>query len=92
MNNKDIQLAIQENFEKGVDIVSRGEMDKLLGFGTVEICQNSLKKMGFVSQEDFGTNGWQWDYWETWKKDGKYFILSGCGNNGSCSFELSDVE
>ncbi len=92
MTNKDIQLAIQENFEFGVDSVWRGEKKKFKGLGYPELVKNSLKNMGFVSEEDWDTNGWQWDWFETWKKDGRYFVAYGQGHDGTCGFELSDVE
>lgn len=93
MNNKDIQLAIQENFEIGVDKVFQGKIEQWKGkFVTPEMSENSLKNTGFVSQEDVDTNGWMWDRWETWKKEGKFFIFTFCGHNGNCSFELSDEE
>lgn len=42
-----------------------------------------LKSLGF-QWEDFDSNGWDWDFWVTYSKDGNKYTLSGSGwyNNG----------
>lgn len=50
---------------------------------TIEVCydmnelKGHLKILGWESEEDYDTNGYQVDWWETWKKDDKVLNLSG---------------
>lgn len=37
-----------------------------------------LKNHGF-EQGDFDSNGWDWDFWHTYTKDGVKYCLSGSG-------------
>ncbi len=37
-----------------------------------------LKEQGF-EEGDIDTNGWDWDFWRTYTKDGNEYCLSGSG-------------
>ncbi len=43
---------------------------------------------GDYAIEGFSTNGWQWDWWQYFKYNGKKYILSGGGYFGGHAFEL----
>ena len=40
----------------------------------------------------FSTNGWQWDWWQEFKHNGKRFTLAGSGYYGGLNFHVSDSE
>jgi len=40
--------------------------------------------------DGFDTNGWQWDWWQTFEYSGQRFVLSGSGYYGGHSFALED--
>lgn len=40
--------------------------------------------------DGFATNGWQWDWWQDFKHDGKRYVLSGSGYYGGHAFGLAD--
>ena len=39
------------------------------------------------SNEGFSTNGWQYDWWQQFRHDGKDYLLSGSGFYGGHTFE-----
>ena len=39
---------------------------------------------------EFETNGWQYDWWLTFAKDGKSFTAFGCGYDGGFMFEPAE--
>lgn len=56
-----------------------------------------LCELGLESIQPFETNGWQWDFWETWLGDGDdnicdKFMLSGSGYYGGMSFRKLDKD
>lgn len=40
--------------------------------------------------EGFDTNGWQWDWWQHFRHEGKEYTLSGSGYYGGHAFNISD--
>lgn len=81
-----------EDFENEIDKVLSGEINlanshELISPNKVD---EYLKSVG-CKEEDFESNGWDWDFWMTYSKDGKKFILAGSGwyNNG-LSFSKSE--
>lgn len=40
--------------------------------------------------EGFDTNGWQWDWWQSFKHGDKEYTLSGSGYYGGHAFHVSD--
>lgn len=42
--------------------------------------------------EGFETNGWQWDWWQDFKHEGKRYTLAGSGYYGGHAFHLSDEQ
>jgi hypothetical protein len=40
--------------------------------------------------QGFGTNGWEWDWWQAFTYQGKKYTLSGSGYYGGHRFGLSD--
>jgi hypothetical protein len=42
------------------------------------------------SDEGFDTNGWQFDWWQSFKHGGKTYILSGSGYYGGHQFLVED--
>lgn len=40
--------------------------------------------------DGFDTNGWQWDWWQSFSYEGKDYTLSGSGYYGGHSFGLAD--
>ena len=48
-----------------------------------------IKSLGGSSQDDFDTNGWQWDYWFNITLDGNKYSVSGDGYySDSASFSI----
>ena len=45
---------------------------------------------GRYGVEGFDTNGWQWDWWQQFKHDGKSYTLSGSGFYGGHEFHVAD--
>jgi len=52
-----------------------------------------LQKYNLFADE-MDTNGWQWDFWETYIRDGdkKAYILSGSGYYGGLEFRAKEEE
>ena len=46
------------------------------------------KKTDEGNGEGFDTNGWQWDWWQHFKHNGKEYILSGSGYYGGHAFQV----
>ncbi len=74
-----------ETFRKQVIALLNGEFD---AFKTGDLispdkADQVLKSLGF-EQEDFDSNGWDWDFWMGYSKDGVEYTLGGSGwyNNG----------
>ena len=76
-----IKLAISQVEDGMIDSFEENNTD--VAPGTI---QEILEQMGFESQDDINTNGWQVDYWETWEKNGVEYRLSGCAWYGDFSF------
>ncbi len=38
---------------------------------------------GWEESEEFDCNGWQYDWWISYKKDNIEFLFAGCGHDGS---------
>lgn len=45
---------------------------------------------GVREEERFETNGWEWDWWQTFSHEGRNYTLSGSGYYGGHSFGLAD--
>lgn len=74
-----------EEFKEKAQRVLEG---KAVCFTTIELlspdkADQVLKSLNF-EQGDFDSNGWDWDFWMTYYKDGEKYTLSGSGwyNNG----------
>lgn len=69
-----------EDFKKEIDRVIKGEItgakSKILV--SPDEVDKYLTSLGFV-QEDFDSNGWSWDFWMSYSKDGIRYTLSGSG-------------
>ena len=84
------QLAI-DKFKLDINSVIDGSADiavsNLLSAGDID---TYLKGLG----EEFGdmeTNGWQYDFWQNYKINNKYYCLSGSGYYGGLEFrEISE--
>lgn len=61
-----------------------------LHFPSMAIIQAVVDIEGIIEIGDFETNGWQWDWWQTFLFDGQKFTLSGSGAYGGHSFFLAD--
>lgn len=49
-----------------------------------------LIELGAESEQDMETNGWEWDYWETWIWNNKTYQLSGSGFYGQVTFSIKE--
>lgn len=74
-----------EDFKKEIDKVIQGEISSTTSNTLIspDDIDTYLKEEG-LKQEDFESNGWYWDFWKEYTKDGKTYILGGSGwyNNG----------
>ncbi|HSE99857.1 MAG TPA: hypothetical protein VLA48_03090 [Nitrososphaeraceae archaeon] len=74
-----------EDFEKEIDKVLSGEITLAQSHTLISPHKvDEYLKSESCEQEDFDSNGWNWDFWMTYSKDDKKFTLSGGGwyNNG----------
>lgn len=74
-----------EDFEKEIDKVISGEIQ--LANSNILISPEKVNlylKSNGLEQGNFDSNGWDWDFWMEYFKEGKKFILAGSGwyNNG----------
>ena len=51
-----------------------------------------VQKLGGTHEDALDTNGWEWDYWDYVRFDGKRYCISGSGYSGNCSISLSDEQ
>lgn len=74
-----------EEFKLQVEKILSGELEsfKTPNLESPDKADQVLKSLGF-QQEDFDSNGWRWDFWMNYSKDGSIYTLSGSGwyNNG----------
>ena len=69
-----------EEFKNEIDKVLSGEIKYTKSNILIapEDVGQYLKSVG-LEQEDFDSNGWDWDFWMTYSKDSKKYTLSGSG-------------
>lgn len=70
------------------------EAKECLDFSNQGISPSQLKNileddLGF-EEVDFDTNGWQWDFWITMRKDGVGYAISGTGMTFEMIFRLAN--
>jgi hypothetical protein len=74
-----------EEFKENLLILLDGQIDtfKTETLISPDKADQILKENGFA-QKDFESNGWDWDFWMTYEKDGCEYTLGGSGwyNNG----------
>lgn len=81
--NADIVETLVEYNKEGIKKVFLGELDSFkLDRSSIDEAQTIMLGLGAISKEDFKTNGWEWDFWETWDYHEKEFILTGSGFYG----------
>jgi len=42
------------------------------------------------SSDGFTTNGWDWDWWQAFEREGQFYTLSGSGYYGGHRFEIAE--
>ena len=62
------------------------DMVKLPGIFPNDVIEFVEKELGGKHNEDWETNGWQWDYWINFKINDKEYTLSGDGYYGTPTF------
>ncbi len=80
-----------EDFKKEIDKVLRGEIKTTTSHTLIspDAVDSFLKEEG-VKQDDFDSNGWDWDFWMGYHKDDKKYTLSGSGwYNTGLTFSLN---
>jgi len=97
-----LQLTKEEKklvVEAVEDVIHKGDAweDENLHLPAVAIIDAVLSIKGMKkgpdtddAREGFVTNGWEWDWWQTFIFAGKSYTLSGSGFYGGHSFHLSD--
>lgn len=91
----------QEQKEKFIPIIKEFEekakknpdMKEYIDFSEKQISPSQLKDilendLGF-EEVDFDTNGWQWDFWITMRKDGVDYMIAGTGMTFEMVFRLA---
>ncbi len=88
-------LSIIEQFENEIEKVLKGEFKETTSNGIVsphEVDRILKDTFGLVRGE-FDSNGWDWDFWMNYSKDGKTYCLSGNGwFNKGLTFSLNEDE
>ena len=75
-----------EEFKEKAQRILEG---KAIAFTTIELvspnkAEQILLELGFEDEDNFECNGWDWDFWKKYSKDGATYTLAGSGwyNNG----------
>lgn len=90
MKEPDIKKETIERMKAGIDAVLSGKATIFKSFFIPpELVEDYLVKLGWEKGE-FDTNGWEYDWWLPFTKDGKSFTASGGGFYGN--FEFSETE
>lgn len=75
------KMKENHNEKECIDFCNRGISPSQLK----DILENDL---GF-EEVDFDTNGWQWDFWITMRKDGVDYMIAGTGMTFEMVFRLA---
>jgi hypothetical protein len=82
-----------EEFKKEIEKVINGEVEFAQSKTLIspDEADKYLQSIGF-EQEEFDSNGWDWDFWMGYSKDEKSYVLSGSGwyNDGLSFRENKD--
>ena len=79
---KSIQKDLVDHANVSFDLLLKGEIsnfETLLSPGDIT---HLLGERGWDTNDDFDSNGWQWDFWFTMSKDNATVSISGCGYYG----------
>lgn len=90
----EIEKLIQNELEENIDKILTNKIKFYsCKYNNPAAIRKCLESLGFVDNEDFDTNGWQWDFWFSMKHPtyGKLNI-AGSGYYGRISIEKSDEE
>jgi len=90
MEIEEVNVFLLEEMKKNIELVESGKEKTIeLYHSTLSDIMNHLEANGFIDNEDMDTNGWQWDFWRTVRKNGTHYQLSGSGYYGnSITFNL----
>lgn len=84
MTKDETKQQIKDWMIEGIQSVLTGEVEHVeLLFTRPADVSNYIKSIGGEDLNDMDTNGWQWDYWMTFKVDDKDYMLSGDGFYGN---------
>lgn len=89
MTQEQLRKLALEDMKDGINKVISGEVDtfnsKLVHMADLK---SHLEGLGWSSRDDFDTNGWQGDMWESFKMDDKIIEIGAEGYYGGVSVNL----
>ncbi len=79
-----------ETLVQGADTI-RTDADEVSISGAIVVDDlfKALEKNGWERCDVFETNGWDWDWWESFTKDNIKITVSGSGFYGGCGITLA---
>jgi hypothetical protein len=85
-----VTATLMKRMKAGINSVLSGEKKEYNGkFITACMVDEYMKSIGW-ERGDMETNGWQWDWWMPYTKDGKMYTANGCGWDGKFHFEEAE--
>jgi hypothetical protein len=85
-----IESQIKKEMKAGIKLVLAGKLDSYEAFGVCpSMVAEHMDDLGFV-KSDLETNGWDYDWWLNFTKDGKSYTAFGSGYYGG--FEFAPTE
>lgn len=87
MISEEIRKIIKEDIIAGINSVLSEEVKQFTtDYSSMDKMTSILEDLGLVSDDDLDQNGWDADYWQTFRKGEVKYQLSGSGYYGGNSF------
>ena len=79
-------MEVNKIFKERLEQLIKEELAyiKTEGLLSPHIAEQIILELGFQDEDNFECNGWDWDFWKKYSKDGVTYTLAGSGwyNNG----------
>jgi hypothetical protein len=83
-------MSLEQKINKIEEFINGTREDvKIYGTSPNEVSEY-IEKVLQGERLEIDCNGWQWDYWITYKIDDKLYMLSGSGYYGNMQFSKSE--
>ena len=80
---------LKDLIRKGIECLFQGEIEKLeIDCYSPSKIFKIIKSMGIeIDEDEFETNGWQYDYWQNITHNNKKYVIHGSGYYGNLTIE-----